>query len=982
MNRNYTPYLKFCEFDDDYKSCHFNTENEFFEIQSNYNSNESSHKNYKNNNKRHLSEYEEIIPQEYFSNENQTIFSNDLFIDQRGLTGKKNLGRSLNNIHFNDINYRKYISNLKNEGSSRSKSKKMKKSKSKNKNIPNYEAYNIIQIYEAPPLELTPIMEIEKYEERRKPPKYYRKKTIYSLEDENEKNNEENNDNNSIKINYLKYKNSSLLRRSKLSNSKINKEILNENDNNNYNSNREKDNGKYYLKFLTKENKTKNEITNFDDTSSINKRKDFRRFIKFEREKDNIMKYTNSTDNINKYNTNNKDLSYHKNEKETPKGDIEINIKDKEVGKKIKKKNYVSQRNNRFNAKLVENQNNKQNINEFKNEDSKNNSINEINKVDKINNNGIKFRNSYIENNKKITEIKYENKFKYKINETKKSKNILATFDYDNPKYEDNKLIKNSTTNLNKNTEPNNYEIKLKNEKPKENKINKQNKIGNSYFQIKENSNLKNLTGKNKLKIEVEKTQSINNKMNYIYTKSDKEGASMKDIIGNKKNNEITNNNKNKNNHSKYVFSNSVEKKNPNEIKENSKNNFEKKKNDINNNQIKNNEHKEKEIKNIYDFKNQIKAVSNNNFSTICTKKDIDNKKEKNLNNNIRSKKEINISKINNTSLVNDEKKNYSYISTVIITNKKEEEKNKNNENIINTKENTLTKQKSKIEYDKEKLIKNKIINEEKKENKKNLSKLDVDIESELTKDNNIKILNNTLYKGTTRGNHNYIAIKTTLEKNKPKKEKIDKTNVNKDKNNNTIKNISSNNTIEIKGVPSNLSSSNITDKIKINNNIIKSINKENDENIQNENNLNINNILSKKIPTIESEDIKSQLNQNENKQKKKIIKGKTSNHSIKVSYGSTTFKNLNDKKEKENEKKDSNNNINNSKDINLKSRFSYKANYNNSNLNKSNENENIKKNDEKQNDNSKIENLKSDKKIQIRAKNNHSLYVSINSKK
>ena len=37
---------------------------------------------------------------------------------------------------------------------------------------------NIIQIYEAPPLELTPIMEIEKNEEKRKPPKYYRKKII------------------------------------------------------------------------------------------------------------------------------------------------------------------------------------------------------------------------------------------------------------------------------------------------------------------------------------------------------------------------------------------------------------------------------------------------------------------------------------------------------------------------------------------------------------------------------------------------------------------------------------------------------------------------------------------------------------------------------------------------------------------------------------------------------------------------------------
>ena len=325
MNRNYTPYLKFSEFDDDYKSCHFNTENEIFEIQNNYNSYESSHKNYKYNYKRHLSENEEIIHQEYFSNEKETIFSNDIFLDKRGLTGKKNYRRSLNNIHFNDINYRKYVSNLKNEGNSRSKSKKMnKKNNSKNKNISNFQTYNIIQIYEAPPLELTPIMEIEKYEQRRKPPKYYRKKIIYSIVDEKEKINEENNDNNNdIKINYLKYKNSSLLRRSKLSNSKINKEIVNEDENNaNYNSNREKGNGKYYLKFLTKENKTKNEMTNNEDTSSLNKRKDFRRFIKFENNKDNILKFTNSTDNIKNYNKNNDHLTKYKKEKENEKEDI------------------------------------------------------------------------------------------------------------------------------------------------------------------------------------------------------------------------------------------------------------------------------------------------------------------------------------------------------------------------------------------------------------------------------------------------------------------------------------------------------------------------------------------------------------------------------------------------------------------------------------------------------------------------------------
>ena len=56
------------------------------------------------------------------------------------------------------------------------------------------------------------------------------------------------------------------------------------------------------------------------------------------------------------------------------------------------------------------------------------------------------------------------------------------TIDNDSQKNDDNKLIKNSISILNKNTEPNNYEIKLKKEKPKEKKLNIQNKIGNSFL--------------------------------------------------------------------------------------------------------------------------------------------------------------------------------------------------------------------------------------------------------------------------------------------------------------------------------------------------------------------------------------------------------------------------------------------------------------------------------------------------------------------
>ena len=65
----------------------------------------------------------------------------------------------LNNIHFNDINYKKYVINLKNDDGYHSGFKRIKKKNySLNKNIITPDTYNVIQIYEAPPLELNPIM--------------------------------------------------------------------------------------------------------------------------------------------------------------------------------------------------------------------------------------------------------------------------------------------------------------------------------------------------------------------------------------------------------------------------------------------------------------------------------------------------------------------------------------------------------------------------------------------------------------------------------------------------------------------------------------------------------------------------------------------------------------------------------------------------------------------------------------------------------
>ena len=940
MHRNYLPYLKCSEFDDEYKSNYFNTENEFFEIQKNYNSHETINKNYNNNAKRHLSEYEEIIPQDYMENETETIFCNNIIPEKNGFSGRKNnFGFSLKNIHFNDINYRKYISNLKTEGNQSKTRKINKKNNILNKNAPNFETYNIIQIYEAPPLELSPIMEVEKIEEGRKPPKYYRKKIIYSLEDENEKNSEDNIIDS--KLNYSKY-----LRRSKLSNSKINKELI---DNNPIKEKEEKNN-KNYIRYLTKENiNTKNENKINNDITSYNNRRDFKRFIKYDKEIENASKYMDSTDDATKINK--KDGNLLKSQKQENEKEIDNKLNDKEVSKKIKKKNYVSQRNNRNSIKLEEITKIKQNIQDIRKEDSKNDSNNEKNKT----NNGIKIRNSFIEKNINISDNKDENI----INKNNKSKRNLVIFNKDKLLKEENKLENNSlSTKLEKH---------IDNDEQKMNENKNYNHVKNKYSywntKAKENEIIKNITNKNK--IDEDKNQISNNKRNYLKRKIEKEGTSMKNIKSNKKNDElynnnISNNNNKNNNYSKYVYSFSVEKKSPNEMK--TKNQIDRQKN----------ENKEKEQKKIYDFKNQIKNENNSQFMTIYSKKDLDSKKEIKFDNKDKLKKEINIKQINNTNLSNVEKNNYNYIISLNLSNKKGDETNKSKNN--NTKENSPKKVISKNNEDKYKnnnnKINNVIINEA----------IKLKRDTNLEKENNLKTLNTTT-KSINR--NNYLIMKNSTDKNKSTLEKREKPNEINDINNkelrNNIKNISTNNKLDTKEVFTNLSSSNV---IKNNpNNNINSLNKsikDIDKKPTNENNKNNNNNnLSKKMPTIDIDEKKEQTSQNEEKQKKNRETGQVCNHSIKISYGSTTLKIPKDKKDKEGERKDSNNNINIINDVNLKSKYSnYKININ---INSSNN-----KNNEKKNNNATIENNNiTDKTIkEVKHKNNHTLYVSINSKK
>ena len=397
----------------------------------------------------------------------------------------------------------------------------------------------------------------------------------------------------------------------------------------------------------------------------------------------------------------------------------------------------------------------------------------------------------------------------------------------------------------------------------------------------------------------------------------------------------------------------------------------------IQNIQNKNNEQKEKEQKNVYDFKSQIRTANNNNFLTICIKKDNDNNKENKLDNKDKIRKEINISKINNTNLASAEKNNYTYISTLNYTSKKENEKYNNNNIKENSSKNILSKNNNLNRV-------SKMNNEDKKENKINLSNLENNIEIEMLKQNNLKTLNSTSYKNSNRINYNYIAIKSTIPKAKSKADKVEQPINFKNINNKEVINNIKNNT-SIKEVSSNLSSSNITLQKKMYNNALMSkISIENEKKPLNENN---NLRLTLKIPSIKTNDEIIQDDENENQQKKKITTGKMSNHTIKVSYDSGTFKILADKKEKVNEIKDKdkdlNNNINFANGINLKSKYSnYKILYNtSSNTDKADVN-NIKTEENKINKDN-IDNNSNDKPLkEIKTKNNHTLYVSINSKK
>ena len=156
MNPNYIPYLKNNEFQEEYAPNHFHTGNDFFTIEKTNDIYESNNKNIYPN---HISEKNHIVPKKVKYFDNRNIYKNNIFIETKELTPQNNnFLFSSKNIHLDDMNYQKYLLNIKDDYNNSNKKKLNKKNNSQNK-IANLETYNIIQIYEAPPLELTPISE-------------------------------------------------------------------------------------------------------------------------------------------------------------------------------------------------------------------------------------------------------------------------------------------------------------------------------------------------------------------------------------------------------------------------------------------------------------------------------------------------------------------------------------------------------------------------------------------------------------------------------------------------------------------------------------------------------------------------------------------------------------------------------------------------------------------------------------------------------
>ena len=1022
MDRNYIPYLKYNEFEMDFTPNHFNTGSDFFINEKNEKINESNSQNI-NYYPDHLSEYNYIIPENINFFDNRKIYKNNIFIESKDLSPHNSFLLKTKNIHLDDMNYQKYLLNIKSNNDEDSLEKRInKKNKSQNKNISNNEEYNIIQIYEAPPLELTPISENEKTEsiERRKPPKYYRKKKIYTLEDDVEtkrKNKLFDLDFNELekiskKFDSKEHENNLFIKAIKSSNSKNKKRII-ENRENNENKKEKKEN------ILTKEPQIKietkindNIIDNINENNSdsnnnnnnskknyhINTTINYKKYMKKEKETKNENKELNNNKNKINYKIEDKENNNKINNNINKKDEIfQLN---RELYKKGENRSFIQRQNYCLNHNINENESNKLRLTIDKKEILENNRIYNDDK------------------DKKENKINEKEKIDNKEEKTKgntaflESKDTVKTYYKLENKLEGNNIITNSLDN-NFNNSKKEEEIKddktKKEQKEKEIKLTQQIPNRNNIRQIKANENkdiiipiIKDNETKieknNILNNEVDVVQKSNIKRTYLYNINIKEST-----VGQSSNkiNNITINQKDNKYPEKNIYSFSVDKNNNEDLNERVKKTNERKINLIVHNQVKFNEVNanidEKDSKtNKLELNLQIKNI--NNHSIIFSKNDGELKKENNiLNNNLKEEKIIKKDNSISDYMIKNRKR-----SGIATPNPPENYIIEENKNIDMASFNTARKSmyiqnnynNNTCNIDKKNNI-NTILNENKKENINNSKISNINQDNKI--ENNLTTFINFTNKNTYRNNHNhnYIAIKSSgpnrlnnITQYRPiNQEKQDKVN--------DIKKTNNNCNFNSEGNPFILSSnkneqkqndSNIRENNRRLTNDLNNFNNDNNNIANNENSIiNNNNYQVLRATSLKSVNLKNQNNNDSlNKRKNIAVLPIPNNHYIKMSYGNNTFKIQNDKKE--NYIKTINENNKNNEVNNIISNYSNNKNdlnnnlINNNNINNINNiNINNYKNislDNRINPNSLITIEK--KRRDTKTKNNHSVYVSI----
>ena len=1049
MHINYIPYLKSNEFEEVYTPKHFHTGNDFFTIQRSKNIYDSTRK-YLNYNDDNSSEFSHIIPQNTNFFDSRKKYTNNYFLETKELSPNHNCFYSSKNIFLDDMHYQKYLLHLNIEGSNSKIKKINKKNNSQNKNVSNQQTYNIIQIYEAPPLELTPISENEKneFEIKRKPPKYYRKKKIYSLEDKKEnKNKLFDLDYNELEKIRKKYENKNLdsncnynnfLKHTKLTNSKPKNKTNNE-------SVEKKE--KNYLRYLSKDDK--NEVKISDNNININ----YKKYIRKESQnKINDNNNCNTNDNKEeKDKEKNKGSFINNTNNNIIKKDYTVDKGEKKLYIKSENKSFIQKQKSQINQKINEKIENEQTKNRptVEQKDIKENNKNNINNINSINNlNSIKIinREQLIkdkDDKKKINEKKDKDKedkekdkknIQIKKNEKNKENNningkneerlkrahntfgskekqkIIYKID-NNINVEEKPLIKNLLYNKNTNPPIQKYEEEKKDKKKIVVQKEKDNKIAQTAQQIASKSNLiqnriqennKKIIDMNKevkkeknnilLNIEVDKTQLSSNKRTYLYSKVEKDkDSSLSNAKTNKINKESQSQIRNKPNKysKKYIYSFSVEK-NKEEKNERENNHTERKAIERNNDKTKKNE-----IKNDTDINKsatkQSKSMTNRNI--------ISNKNEginKNDNQKINEKKIIkensNIGFYENNKNI-EVKKKYLTNPNPIQQDKNIVEESKNNDASSNRKSLYIKNNSSNNN--------NKVI--EGKKNYSNIAKENnnnsniKNINNNDKKENNLTTIINATHKNNYWSNHNYVAVKSSgpkkvnnitqlkpikIEKQETITNEIKKINSTETKNPIQTKNdtnilIYNSNKNEQKPIISRDNNRRLTNDI--NNNTTNS---------SNINQNNINNYQVLRAPSVKSVDVKTPNNNNSAKRKNNINQNQNYNHYMKASYGVNTFKLYNEKKENENKITNTNlnNNINNNKnnELNVVPKIIINNN-NNSNIinnnNKINTSTNNDNNENAVNVNNNNINIKNNRR-EVRPRNNHSLYVSIASKK